>query len=270
MRSIPFIKMHGIGNDFVIIDHRYQKYEFAITKISNRKTGIGCDQVIIIENPIDANQDCTMRIYNADGNEVGACGNATRCVAHIIMQERQTQHVKIVVQDKVLSCWQVEQNTIKVNMGVPLLNWQQIPLANSCDTIDLPISYGSLSNPVGVNVGNPHAVFFVDDIKQVDLSSIGPKIENHPLFPEKVNVNVAQVISAEKILLRVWERGVGETEACGSGACATLVAAIRKKYIPKHYATISLPGGDLMIEWMDNNVFMTGPVAEVFTGLFHI
>jgi len=259
---IPFLKMHGLGNDFVIIDQRKQRYQFDVKNVSNRRLGIGCDQLIIIEESVNA--DCRMRIYNPDGGEAGACGNATRCVAYVIIKEKKTNEVKIAVKNKILKCWKAENNLIKVDMGKPSLKWEEIPLAESCDTTNLPISYGELKKPMAVNMGNPHVIFFVQNINSIDLQVIGPKIEKDPLFPERVNVNIAQIQNG-KILLKVWERGAGETLACGSGACATLVAAIKQKQIAKRSCIISLPGGELIVEWKET-VFMTGPIKEVFTG----
>ena len=245
MSAIPFLKMHGIGNDFVIIDNRKTEHIVDIVKIANRRIGVGCDQVIIIEKA-KINADCLMRIYNADGSEAGACGNATRCVAQIIMQENNKQSVTISVQEKILKCWQAGKNSVKVDMGKPSFDWEKIPLSHHRDTMNLPISYGSLISPVAVNIGNPHVIFFVQDINSIDLADCGPKIENNSLFPQKVNVNIAQ-IENQKILLKVWERGTGETLACGSGACATLVAAVQRKYISGNSSTISLPGMGLQL-----------------------
>ena len=260
---IPFIKMHGIGNDFVIIDERKEKYNLDITQIADRRLGVGCDQLIIINKSSKA--DCSMQIYNQDGTESAACGNATRCIAHIIMQEQTSIFTSIEVRKKILKCWQVRKNYVKVDMGVPLFGWKEIPLSQSCETINLLLDYEGLKEPIVLNIGNPHIVFFVENINSVELSNIGPKIENDPLFPAKVNVSIAQIMD-KKILLRVWERGSGKTLACGSAACATLVAAVRKKYISGNSSVISLPGGELYIKW-NENIFMTGPVKRVFTGI---
>lgn len=265
MSSIPFTKMHGIGNDFVVIDHRKQEYEFNIQKIADRKFGVGCDQVIVINKSIDA--DCYLDIYNLDGSKASACGNATRCVAFLLMKEKNLQEVSIAIGDRILKCWEVECDKIRVDMGEPLLNWQDIPLSYACDTLNLPLSDGILISPVAVNMGNPHVIFFVDDVSSLNLSHFGPKIEKYSLFPEGVNVNVAQIVDDKRIMLRVWERGVGETDACGSGACATCVAAVRKKLISSNKAVISFIRGELFIEWQ-NHVFMTGVVETVYTGLY--
>ncbi len=259
---IDFIKMHGLGNDFVIIDGREKDYNIDVKKIAHRKFGVGCDQVIIIKKSEYA--DCFMQIYNADGSESGACGNATRCVAKIIMQNNKLQEVDIAVKNKLLHCTKVDGNNIKVNMGLPSLDWEEIPLSFACNPVNLPISYSNLSLPIAVNMGNPHVVFFVDDINAVNLCELGPQIANDPIFLEKANVNIAQ-IDGEKIVLKVWERGVGETLACGSGACATLVAAVLKSKIKDKRCLVQLPGGQLFIEW-DGAVFMTGSVSKVFEG----
>ena len=261
---IPFIKMQGLGNDFVIIDQRKRSYTLDFMKISDRKFGIGCDQIILIEESEEA--DCLMRIYNADGSEVAACGNATRCIAKLVMQENKISKVTIAIQKKILRCWDAGQNIVKVDMGKPLLNWYDIPLSANCDTNNLPIFYEGLGAPSAVNIGNPHVVFFVENIDEVDLVKFGPQIENDLMFPEKVNVNIAQITNKD-ILLKVWERGVGETLACGSGACATLVAAIQNGYISDNNAVVIFRSGELHIEWSDS-VFMKGSVAQVFTGIF--
>ncbi|MBQ4874521.1 MAG: diaminopimelate epimerase [Rickettsiaceae bacterium H1] len=258
----PFIKMHGLGNDFAIIDERQFRYKYDVKQIANRKLGIGCDQVIIIEKSSQAN--CAMQIYNRDGSKAEACGNATRCVAQIITEEQNSQEATIEIEEKILKCQTAGVDRIKVDMGIPLFDWEKIPLSKPCDTENLPITYEKLENPIAINTGNPHVIFFVEDINSVNLAEIGPKVENHSLFPQKVNVNIAQVTN-EKILLKVWERGAGETLACGSGACATLAAAVKRKYIVNNGSIVSLPGGELYIEW-NKSILMTGPVKKVFIG----
>jgi diaminopimelate epimerase len=267
MNNIPFIKMHGLGNDFVIVDSRDKQYRFTpkmIEKIADRHLGVGCDQFVLLEKSNEA--DCFVRFYNADGSESGACGNATRCVAWLLMQETGAEKVTLESTSGLLYCTRAGNMEIAVNMGKARTNWQEIPLARATDTLNLDISSGTLKNPVAVSMGNPHAVFFVDDIKSIPLEELGPKLEHHEIFPERANIGVAEVLSNSKILLRVWERGSGETSACGTGACAAAVAGFLRKKTGNN-VTVSLPGGDLHIEIQPENiVIMTGPVAVSFKG----
>lgn len=264
MTRVPFVKMHGLGNDFVVLDGRAQALPamtaaFAAA-LADRKTGIGCDQLILLE-PSDR-ADFRMRIFNADGSEVEACGNATRAVG--VLHGRAAS---IDTLGGIISAAPVEAG-IAVEFGAPRLEWQQIPLAYAMDTLTMPVGWDGLENPVAVNVGNPHAVFFVSDSDTTDLHRLGPEIEHDPLFPERVNVNVATVVSRTHIRLRVWERGVGETRACGTGATATAVAAMRRG-LTERKVTVSLQGGDLVIEWRESgDVTMTGPAVESFRGEF--
>ncbi len=256
-----FLKMHGAGNDFVVFDARSEPLRFTsaqIAQIANRRLGIGCDQLVVLEPSQKA--DVFMRIYNADGSESSACGNATRCVAWLLKKSPVT----IETQSGILTCETAGDHLITVDMGAPKLEWQQIPLADAQDTLHVTLEDDGLADPVAVNMGNPHIVFFVDDVNAVPLHEIGPRIEHHPLFPERVNVSVAQVVSYDTIKLRVWERGAGETLACGTGACASLVAAHRRGLTGMR-ADILLSGGTLTIEW-DDTVKMTGPVALSFEG----
>ena len=262
--QIPFVKMHGLGNDFVVLDGRERtlpRVDAALAMaLANRRTGIGCDQLILLEP--SAKADFTMRIFNPDGSEVEACGNATRAVALL-----HGAPARIATRGGILSAHPTDTG-IAVDMGQPRLEWQQIPLAYAVDTLSMPVGWESLENPCAVNVGNPHAVFFVDDCDAVDLARLGPIIENDPLFPERVNVNVATVISRAHIRLRVWERGAGLTLACGTGACATAVAAIRRGLVDRSI-TVTLPGGDLGITWRaDGVIIMAGPATEAFRGSF--
>lgn len=269
MAALPFQKMHGLGNDFVVIDARDRAVPLTLPQrrwIADRRRGIGCDQLIVLEPPQDRLADVFMRIHNPDGGEAGACGNATRCVAAKVMHERKARHVIVETISGLLDAEAVDGNRIAVDMGVVQSDWREIPLAEPCDTLHLPLSLGSLSDPVGVNVGNPHAVFFVPDAEQVDLASLGSALERHKLFPERANIEVAQILSPDRIRMRVWERGAGITQACGSGACATLVAAARRKLTGRS-ATVVLDGGELAIDWLpDNHVRMTGAWAESFRG----
>lgn len=274
--ALSFIKMHGLGNDFVIIDCRTtgcMPHAAQVALLTDRRRGVGCDQLIPLMPPEDATADIYMRILNPDGSESGACGNATRCVADLVMKEKGKDSIVIQTKAGLLSCTRAQNGLITVDMGAARLDWAQIPVSHACDTLELPVK--PVKNhlnilkmpPVGVNVGNPHAVFFVDDVKNVPLTEIGPKIENDPLFPERTNVEFVQILDKTHIRMRVWERGAGETEACGSGACAAAVAAIRRGLTGRN-VRVTLDGGDLSIEWReaDGHVLMTGPVAYVFEG----
>jgi len=260
MGSGEFHKMHGLGNDFVIIDAR--AYSVEITKqraaaIADRNTGIGCDQLILIEPSEKA--DLAMRIFNADGGEVEACGNAARCVVKLLGKEVSVETAGGVIEGR------LSGSEVTIDMGKPRFGWEEIPLAYAMDTGKMPLAWEELAEPVAVNVGNPHAVFFVIDSKTVDLERLGPVIEQDDVFPERVNVNVADIARGE-INLRVWERGVGETRACGTGACATAVAAIGRKYV-KSPVKIHLPGGAITVTWEPGgNIFMAGDAVHVFTG----
>lgn len=267
-QTLSFTKMHGLGNDFVVVDARKEAVTLTtrqIRAIADRRTGVGCDQLVVMQQSTRA--EVFMRIYNADGGEVSACGNATRCVAFLVMEDMGTKEIAIETKADILHAIRQSELQISVNMRKPRLEWKDIPLKEKMDTLHLDLSEGMLKDPVGVSMGNPHAVFFVKDIEAVPLSVLGPKLENHPLFPERANIGIAQIISPDHILLRVFERGAGETLACGTGACAALVAASRRG-IAARKATIHLKGGELEIDWRDdNNVWMTGPAAASFTGI---
>jgi diaminopimelate epimerase len=255
-----FHKMHGLGNDFVIFDARETPFEVDGARaraIADRMTGIGCDQLIILEPSRSA--DVRMRIFNSDGGEVEACGNASRCVALLLGGE-----TRIETDGGEISASAADGGA-SVDMGSPRFDWEQIPLAYAMDTAAMPVAWDALSNPAAVNVGNPHAIFFVEDADSVDLAAIGPRIEHDPLFPERVNVNVAS-LDGNAIKLRVWERGAGLTRACGTGACATAVAAIRRKLVESP-VEVRLPGGALSIAWTPGgSITMSGPAVHVFTG----
>jgi len=279
--STPFVKMHGLGNDFAVIDRRNADNgasangsaaalpeigEGAARAIADRRTGVGCDQLILIEPPQNPLADVFMRIRNADGGEVEACGNGARCVAALLMAETGRSHVVIETVVGLLDAEAAPDGRIGVDMGPARLDWREIPLAKPMDTLHLDLALGPLADPVAVNVGNPHAVFFVPKAEAVDLARLGPEIERHALFPERTNVEVATVLGPDRIRMRVWERGVGITRACGTGACATLVAAARRKLTGRR-ATVLLDGGELEIEWLpDDQVRMTGPATISFTG----
>jgi diaminopimelate epimerase len=265
--TIPFRKMHGLGNDFIVFDARSRALALApadTRALADRHTGIGADTIVVIEPAGDSQADVFVRFINADGGDIGTCGNASRCVAALLFAETGRDHVRIATTAGILEAWKDGAN-VAVDMGRPRLEWAQIPVARAADTLHLPLT-GPLSDPVGVNMGNPHAVFFVPDAEAVDIGSLGRPVEHDPLFPERVNVEVATVQAPDRIRMRVWERGVGITQACGSGACATLVAAVRRGLTGRK-ATLVLDGGDLTIEWRgDDHVIMTGPAATSFTG----
>ena len=266
--SLSFRKMHGLGNDFVVIDARARPVQLSkqiLERLADRRFGVGCDQVIVIEPPRHEGVDAFMAIYNPDGSESGACGNATRCVAALLMQESAQGAARIETISGILPAL-AAGNDVTVDMGAPRLDWADIPLAQEADTLHLPIELGPLTDPVAVSMGNPHLVFFVDDVSAIDLPTLGPKLEHHPLFPKRTNVEIVQVISRDVLRMRVWERGAGITLACGSGACATLVAAARRG-LSARKAEVQLEGGSLLIDWKaDNHVHMTGAWLEVFRG----
>ncbi len=264
--SLSFRKMHGLGNDFVILDIRDggRPDIKTIQALANRRRGAGCDQVLTLEKPVSAEADLFMRIYNPDGSEAGACGNGTRCVARLYMDTEKKTSCVIETKTCLLACRDVN-GMVEADMGAPRLDWKDIPLAEERDTLHLGIAGGLLPDPVAVSMGNPHAVFFVDKVDSFDIATLGPQVERHVLFPERTNVEFAQVIRPDKIRMRVWERGAGITEACGSGACATIVAAVRRGLTARK-AEIVLDGGLLHLEWRagDGHVLMTGPAEYVY------
>lgn len=272
LSGLPFRKMNGLGNDFVVVDLRREKArmtEDAARLIADRKTGIGCDQVITIED----RDGPFMGVWNADGSEVGACGNAARCVGAILMDESGDTGVAFETMSGEISAERVSGRRISVDMGLPKFHWKQIPLAEECqDTRFVDVKLGPIDKPVlwgpsAVNMGNPHCIFFVDNAEAQALERFGPMIENHPQFPERANVSVAEVRGKHFIRLRVWERGAGITKACGTAACAALVAASRRRLTDRK-ATVELDGGILAIEWRDDDhVIMTGPYELEFEGL---
>lgn len=267
---IDFLKMHGLGNDFVIVDGRTRPIRFSAAQaraIADRRKGVGFDQLIIIEPPADPAADIFMRILNPDGSEAGACGNATRCVASLVARDLGRERLTIQTISGLLACTIRPDGLVTVDMGPARLDWQSIPLARATDTAHVDLAEGPLANPVCVNMGNPHAVFFVEDAEAVDLPKFGPLLETAPLFPDRANIEVVHVTGPASVRMRVWERGAGITQACGSGACAVGVAAIRRGLVEGRLVTVSLDGGDLIIEWLENgHVLMTGPVATSFAG----
>lgn len=261
---VPFTKMHGLGNDFVVLDGREAAVPVMTgtlaAALADRKTGIGCDQLILLEPSSRA--DLKMRIFNHDGGEVEACGNATRAIGLLLGRPAS---IETLGGDLAVT---PADGGISVDMGQPRFEWDQIPLAYAMDTWQMPVGWDGLDAPTAVNVGNPHVIFFVDDCDAIELDRLGPEIEHDPLFPSRINVNVATIESRERIRLRVWERGVGETRACGTGACATAVGAMRRG-LAERCVTVHLPGGPLVIEWTaDDRIMMTGPATLSFTGTF--
>ena len=271
--SRPFLKMNGLGNDFVVVEARSAPFRPAAAEaraIADRASGVGCDQLIAIEP--SGRADAFMRIWNADGGEVEACGNASRCVGWLLMQASGRDEASIETVAGLLTAARGPDGQITVDMGAPGLDWTDIPLAEAMDTRNIELQVGPIDAPVlhtpgCVSMGNPHVVFFVPDVDTAPVREVGPMIENHHLFPERTNVGFAQILDRGRIRLRVWERGVGETRACGTGACAALVAAARRN-LTDLTAVVELQGGELTIEWRlaDDHVLMTGPVAVEFTG----
>jgi diaminopimelate epimerase len=265
--TIPFRKMHGLGNDFIVFDARSRPLDVTAADaraLTDRHTGIGADTIVVLEPARTLGADAYVRFINADGGDIGTCGNASRCVAALLFAETGRDRVRLATAAGILDAWKDGPN-VAVDMGPPRFDWSEIPVAYEVDTLHLPLD-GPLSDPVGVNMGNPHAVFFVPDAEAVDIAALGRPVENDPLFPERVNVEVATVQAPDRIRMRVWERGVGITQACGSGACATLVAAARRG-LTGRTATLALDGGELSIEWRgDDHVIMTGPAATSFNG----
>ncbi len=266
---IPFTKMHGLGNDFVVIDRRAAPVPLdsaRICAITDRRRGVGCDQLVLIDPPEQPGTAAYLRFHNADGSESAACGNGTRCVAAALMAEAGAKNIAVQTAGGVLSAEARAHGLIAVDMGEARTGWRDIPLAAEADTLALPISEGPLTDPIAVSMGNPHCVFFVDDAGAIDLAALGPELEHNSWFPERTNVEVATVLATDRIRLRVWERGAGITQACGTGACATAVAA-RRRGLAGDRVTVSLDGGDLTIELRaDGHVVMVGPVATSFTG----
>jgi diaminopimelate epimerase len=255
----PFHKMHGLGNDFVIVDAREQPFPVtpALARaIADRRTGIGCDQLIVLEPSSDA--DLRMRIWNSDGGEVESCGNAARCVVQLTGAKRIDSAGGLVEGEEL-------GGEVEVSLGEPRFGWDEIPLAYAMDTAALPMAWDGLEQPMALNVGNPHVVFFVPDAREVPLDTLGPRIENDAAFPERINVNVATCVD-DRLKLRTFERGAGETLACGTGACATAVAAIATKRAHSP-VTVDMTGGSLSISWAPGEpIRMRGSATHVFAG----
>ena len=270
MRDFEFIKMHGLGNDFVIIDNSENldeiKNKEMLKKIGSRIFGIGCDQILIIES--NNNENAEVSIFNNDGSESGACGNGVRCVAFYLMNKINTKKIKIKTISGSLDCW-IENKTCFVNMGKPVFEWTQIPLSKKVESQVIQIDKFEL---FCVSMGNPHGVIFFeneDELNKVDIESIGKKIQSNDTFPESINVEFAAILKDKTIRMKVWERGAGRTLACGTGACATLVAA-QQKNLSQRKNDIILDGGKLTINWLESNdVIMSGEVKLVFKGNFY-
>lgn len=260
--SVPFMKMHGLGNDFVVIDAR--EGAVAMTPalamaLADRHRGVGFDQLAVIET---GSEDAHLTFYNADGSTAGACGNATRCIARYILDETGKTELTLTTERGALQARDIGDGLTSINMGHPQLDWQDVPLSEAMDTLELPIE----GTPTATGMGNPHCTFFVDDADAIPLESFGPRYEHHPLYPERTNVQVAQIVGKDHIRMRVWERGVGVTLASGSSSCATAVAAARKGLTGRK-VRIDLDGGTLEIDWRENGVWMTGATMHTFSGV---
>ncbi len=258
--------MHGAGNDFVIVDARLAPLPLSPARIAalcDRQTGIGCDQFITLEAPRPGGGAALfMRIHNPDGSEAGACGNATRCVATLVHAEGGARAFGIETISGVLAA-RMDAGEVTVDMGPARFGWRDVPLAYEVETLALPIAHG----PAACSMGNPHATLFVDDISVAPITTLGPALEHDPIFPDRANIGFAQILAPDRIRLRVWERGAGLTRACGSGACAALVNAVRRGLAARRAALV-LDGGTLTIEWReDGHVLMSGPAAHAFSGV---
>ncbi|MDE0695642.1 MAG: diaminopimelate epimerase [Boseongicola sp.] len=260
--GIPFMKMHGLGNDFVVIDRRQGGVritpELARTA-GDRRRGVGFDQLAVIES--DQASAGRLTFFNPDGSISAACGNATRCIARHLMNETGQNAVTLRTERGMLACEDAGDGMTRVNMGTPETEWREIPLAQNVDTLHLPLD----GDPVATSMGNPHCSFFVEDAEAIDLASRGPEIEHHPLFPERTNVQFAGVLGRDHLRMRVWERGTGVTLASGSSSCAVAVAAVRRG-LSGRKVTLDLDGGRIWVDWREDGVWMTGPTAHVFDG----
>jgi diaminopimelate epimerase len=266
---MDFAKMNGLGNMICVLDAREDSMPLnseIVVALANPKKGLGFDQMMVLERAKNPLADVYTQIWNADGTKVAACGNGTRCVAWYLMRETERDHIVIETDAGLLGASRAGEFSISVDMGEPQLDWQQIPMSERMDTMRIELQVGPIEDPIMhgpgcVSMGNPHVVFFVQDAEIAPVTQIGPMIEHHPLFPEGVNVGFAEIVSRDHIRLRVWERGAGLTKACGTGACAALVAAVRRR-LTDRVAHVQVDGGDMTIEWRasDNHVIMTGPV----------
>ncbi len=267
--TFAFRKMHGLGNDFVVLDRR--SGGGAVTPalarvIGDRHTGVGFDQLIVIQPPVDPMADARLTFFNTDGSMSAACGNGTRCVAKLLLDEAGRDQLIVETDRGLLDCTRTSDGLVSVDMGVALLDWRDIPLGRAVDTLQVPISVEGLREPVATSMGNPHLTFFVESLAALDVERLGRAIQQDAMLPESANVGFAQVIGPDHLRLRVYERGAGLTRACGSGACAAAVAAHRRGLTGRQ-VTLDLDGGRLQVEWLrDGHVLMTGPTATSFTG----
>ena len=268
LAPLPFRKMHGLGNDFVVLDaraHALDLSEAQVRRISDRHTGVGCDQFIIIRPAKNPQADAFMEIRNQDGGEVEACGNATRCIAKLLTAETGRANVAIETVAGLLLGEKTAQG-YAVDMGEARIEWRDIPLAGAYNTLHVPLDRDDVPPPVATNIGNPHATFFVPDAEAVSLAAIGPGLEHHPMFPARANIGFASVSAPNTLRLRVWERGVGVTRACGSAACAAVIASVRRG-LTSRQIRVDMDGGPLFMEWLENShVLMTGAATEVYQG----
>jgi diaminopimelate epimerase len=266
--KINFIKMHGLGNDFVIIDNRVNNISVnkeLINKLSDRKSGVGCDQLIIIDSNSKADIHANIEIFNPSGDRAEACGNGTRCVAKLLFDESNKNEIQILSDAGILHAKRIDSSNISVNLGKLSTNWEKIPLSKEIDTLNININIDGFRNGVAVNIGNPHIVFFKENIDEVDLHTIGPIIENHKFFPNKTNVEIVEIINRNKIKMKVWERGAGSTLSCGSGACASVYAGQLKNLLNNN-VEVQLELGSLFINILNNEAIMTGPAEISFFG----
>jgi diaminopimelate epimerase len=268
MDPVPFEKMHGCGNDFVLLDGRRAPVPLtpeALRRIGDRHRGVGFDQLLLIERDDEA--DARLRFFNADGSESGACGNGTRCVARYLFDEGAPTRLRLVVGERRLAAELLPDGRIAVVMGEPVLDWEGIPLAESCDTLEVPLDAPGLPRPVAVNMGNPHLVFLVPDLTSIDVEGLGAELERHPILPERGNIGFAQHTGPDRLRLRVFERGSGLTLACGSGSCAAMAAARRRGLVGDRVRLV-LDGGEVEVLWPgEGPVTLIGPTARVFSGM---
>jgi diaminopimelate epimerase len=269
MQGLPFRKMHGLGNDFVVLDARPRPLDLtpeAIRRIGDRHRGVGFDQLVVIE-PARNGGDARVSFYNPDGGEAGACGNGTRCAARLLLDELGRDRLVLESAPGPLPVERLADGRVRVAMSVPRFGWRDIPLAVPCDTLSLPLDRPPLPRPVAVSMGNPHAVFFVDDVRALDVAALGAELEVHGMFPKRANIGFAQMHGRRVMRLRVFERGAGLTLACGSGACAAVVAAVRRG-LAGPAVRVFVDGGELLIEWPgEGPVLMTGPATLSFEGV---
>jgi diaminopimelate epimerase len=266
----PFVKMHGLRNDFVIVDARKDPFTPSmeeIARICDRHEGVGGDELLIVEPPETLGVYAYVRIINPDGREVEACGNATRCIGWLLLKECNQTQIRIETRGGILTCSLAGEKQVRVEMGKIMTRWQDIPLSEEMDTLHLNIGAGPLQDPVGMNIGNPHAVFFVADVDAVDLSRYGKILQTHPLFPEQANIGVAQLINPATLKLSVWERPGNMTTACGTGACVAVAAAHRRGLTREKRMTVIMPAGSVEVELKPGDLaVMTGPVEFCYVG----